>query len=467
MIDQVHSLRKNTAENNLLWYFDVARFLRQKRNSRRMDAYLHKALEERYREHCAAAAPADTALAGPGADNVAGTPKSKAVIDVLLQAYMTKQSSSSTSTSGPATAARLLPFEGPRRPNEPLDPAFRAAATHHLRFLVLGGSDSTSAAICYLLHLLTTNPTALARVRAEHDAVFGRDVSRLAAILVEDPRRLNALPYSDAAIKETLRLFAPATSIRRGAPGHAGALRSSPTERDNNGHDQHKTGIFTHDDDHHGGCGGNGSNEGIDGGNSTSAQHYPTGGAYVWTLQPALHRMPRFWGPRCDEFIPERWLPASFSTSSISHPAGTAATTAAAAPDEAVAAAPGENNDGAARSAWMPFGLGPRACPGKALALLELKIVLALVVREFDVVPAYAELDEAAEARGGKGDGGGQHAMPGAKGRVRTYRGERAYPTEISSMQPVDGYPCRVTLNRTYMGSNDGIGAESSIGVGA
>jgi hypothetical protein len=108
----------------------------------------------------------------------------------------------------------------------------------------------------------------------------------------------------------------------------------------------------------------------------------------------------------------------------------------------------------------MPFGRGPRACPGKALALLELKIVLALVVREFDLAPAYAELEDAAAARGG------EHGLHVTKGRLRTYRGERAYPTELGPMQPADGYPCRVTLNRMYAGISGGGSAERNISEG-
>ena len=36
-------------------------------------------------------------------------------------------------------------------------------------------------------------------------------------------------------------------------------------------------------------------------------------------------------------------------------------------------------------SAHIPFGSGPRICPGRTLALLEMKLVLAMLFGDFDV----------------------------------------------------------------------------------
>jgi len=33
----------------------------------------------------------------------------------------------------------------------------------------------------------------------------------------------------------------------------------------------------------------------------------------------------------------------------------------------------------------MPFGAGPRLCPGRYLALLEMKMVMAMLLAEFDI----------------------------------------------------------------------------------
>jgi len=51
--------------------------------------------------------------------------------------------------------------------------------------------------------------------------------------------------------------------------------------------------------------------------------------------------------------------------------------------------------DGAVRSgsvhntkAFVPFGAGPRFCPGRHLAMLEIKMVIAMLCRNFDVARA-------------------------------------------------------------------------------
>jgi cytochrome P450 len=60
---------------------------------------------------------------------------------------------------------------------------------------------------------------------------------------------------------------------------------------------------------------------------------------------------------RADEFLPQRWLP------------------------EGSDLAPAH-----ARKLSMPFGSGPRICPGRFLALLEIKLAAAMLLSQFDIL---------------------------------------------------------------------------------
>ena len=70
--------------------------------------------------------------------------------------------------------------------------------------------------------------------------------------------------------------------------------------------------------------------------------------------------------------------------------------------------------------------------------MIEIKIVMALTLRSFDVVSAYEELD--------KLSGSGRDAGYGPKwNSFNTAEGERAYQVLLGSGKPVDGMPARVT----------------------
>ncbi|KAF2726543.1 sterigmatocystin biosynthesis P450 monooxygenase StcS [Polyplosphaeria fusca] len=124
----------------------------------------------------------------------------------------------------------------------------------------------------------------------------------------------------------------------------------------------------------------------------------PTDNAILWILHIEMHRSPSYW-VRPDEFLPERWL---------------------VPPGHELHPQPG---------AWRPFELGPRNCIGQALVLIEFRVILACLVREFDIAPAYDEWDEKQSRKG-----------------VKLLRGERAYQVEKGAAHPVDEYPCRVKL---------------------
>jgi cytochrome P450 len=70
-----------------------------------------------------------------------------------------------------------------------------------------------------------------------------------------------------------------------------------------------------------------------------------------------------------ETFRPERWL-------------------------DVAAGAPGVAASGHDPDAHIPFGAGPRACPGRSLALLEARVALATLFRSFDVERSSAPVSE-------------------------------------------------------------------------
>jgi hypothetical protein len=84
------------------------------------------------------------------------------------------------------------------------------------------------------------------------------------------------------------------------------------------------------------------------------------------------------------------------------------------------------------KGAWRAFEHGSRNCIGQILAMTEIKMIVVLVLREFDGREAYEEWD-------GVGKG---------KGMAKRARGERAYQVTGGGggQHPADRYPCRVQV---------------------
>ena len=79
-------------------------------------------------------------------------------------------------------------------------------AQSHL--FILAGFDTTSSTLAFCVHSIAANPRVQARLLAEVDA-FGRGRAITTADLDA------AFPYTDAIIKEALRLYPPATLTNR------------------------------------------------------------------------------------------------------------------------------------------------------------------------------------------------------------------------------------------------------------
>ncbi len=143
--------------------------------------------------------------------------------------------------------------------------AFKQFAKPQLRLFLYAGHDTTSSTLLYNYLLLSRHPAVLSKVRAEHDKVFGPDFSldNVSRTITDNPTLLNQLPYTLAVIKEVLRIFPPAGSIRSG-----------------------RSGLFLADE---------------------QGQQYPTEGCHIWTLPLAMHHSPEVF-VQPEDFIPDRWL---------------------------------------------------------------------------------------------------------------------------------------------------------------
>jgi cytochrome P450 len=99
-----------------------------------------------------------------------------------------------------------------------LDENFARIAANQIRLFIFAGNDTTATAIVYTYHMLSQHAAILAKVRSEHDRIFGPDTNA-GPLLRQQPALLNQCRYTLAVIKEALRLYPPASSIREGLAG--------------------------------------------------------------------------------------------------------------------------------------------------------------------------------------------------------------------------------------------------------
>ena len=290
-----------------------------------MNNYISAELDERYAEFLT------------GWNSASGSVKatSRSIIDLAIEGYMSQQ---------------------PGHPPKKLSGEFKRWAQTQIRLFLFAGHDSTSSTICYTFYLLSKHPDVLDKIRTEHDQVFGKDITKTADILVEQPNLINQLPYTLAVIKESLRLF-PAASGMRGGRSDV-ALYHENTR-------------------------------------------LPTEGMNIWVLHNVIQRRSEYW-KQADEFLPERWLVDA------------------------------ENPLYPPKGGYRPFEHGPRNCIGQTLVYLDVKVVLALTIREFDIQDAYKEWDVLYPSK-----------------HIKTVNGERAYQISQGGAHPADGFPCRVSFRET------------------
>jgi linoleoyl-CoA desaturase len=85
-------------------------------------------------------------------------------------------------------------------------------------------------------------------------------------------------------------------------------------------------------------------------------------GSKVIVAPHVMHRLPSYWGENSERFDPERFL--------------------------------GERRASIPKGAFMPFGMGPRTCIGASMAMMECRTILAMLLQNFVIAPAWDEREE-------------------------------------------------------------------------
>ncbi|ORX89938.1 cytochrome P450 [Clohesyomyces aquaticus] len=275
----------------------------------------------------------------------------------------------SHSKSAISLAIQAYNSSTPQRDIPVLETSFAEMATNQIRLFLFAGNDTTSSSIVFTYHLLSQNPAVLHELRREHDTIFSPDPSAAANLIKQHPALIHQCPYTLAVIKETLRLFPPASTMRDGEGAHV-TTRNGLT--------------------------------------------LPTDGLAIIVSHVTMQRNPRLW-PRPEAFLPERWLVGL------------------------------EHDLYPPKNAYRPFELGPRNCIGQTLTLTEMKLVLILTARTFDIQPAYQEFDEEGNRNRGWIERG-MTSLGFKHEQLKTLNGDRAFQTEKAGAHPSDGYPCRITF---------------------
>ncbi len=202
--------------------------------------------------------------------------------------------------------------------------------------LLFAGQDTTAATLSWTLHLLTLYPHVQEKLYQEITAhVLDDNDSDHNTNITIRKKHVTQMPYLDAVIKESMRLYPVAPFIVRNIGGHGGG-----------GDRPEESKVFPRPLPH----------------NTL---------ACIWIY--SLHRHPTYWS-QPDEFIPERWLvhpPPASQPSSSSTSNSTSDTTI---PDLGIRTL----------CAYIPYATGARNCLGQPMANLILRILLCRLMISFE-----------------------------------------------------------------------------------
>ncbi|TGJ85977.1 hypothetical protein E0Z10_g2774 [Xylaria hypoxylon] len=144
----------------------------------------------------------------------------------------------------------------------PIDKELLNILVSQTKFILFAGGDVVGLTLAWVLYEIVKYPSVMAELRAEHDKVFGTDLTVVGEVLRKQPYKVNELRYTSAVVKEALRLHSPNQTLRQGSLDF---------------------------------------NIVIDG------TVFPTNGCLMQTSPGAIHRREDIF-PRPTEFLPERFL---------------------------------------------------------------------------------------------------------------------------------------------------------------
>ncbi|KAF2445354.1 cytochrome P450 52A11 [Karstenula rhodostoma CBS 690.94] len=151
-----------------------------------------------------------------------------------------------------------------------LTPEILQQTSDTLRGFLFAGHDTTSILLQWCFYELHRRPASATDLKAELDAVFGPDTSPASVIKqLRGPdagKLLARLPYTDAVIKEALRLHPPGTTARM-TPKGSGSTITLP-----------------------------------------DGQRLVVDGLGLTPRSYIMHRHPSIFGETRDDFMPERWV---------------------------------------------------------------------------------------------------------------------------------------------------------------
>lgn len=207
---------------------------------------------------------------------------------------------------------------------ETLTPEIMEETCDQLKTFLFAGHDTTSTAIIWSIYELSRHPHALDAVNSELDRLFGTREPEPKTHTSDEGGRNAVLwqllaPNGQDLVNRMTYISAVIKETLRLHPP-AGSIRTSPPG----------TGFVV-----------------------TTAQgtEYNLDGKWIYLNHTIIGRDSAVFGDTADDFVPERWL--------------------------------GDSGEKYPASAWRPFERGPRNCIGQELASIEMRIILAMLVRRY------------------------------------------------------------------------------------